>query len=274
MPALVAVPLALAPADLLGGLSLLGNPWLDLGLLLLAGAAAGVVNTMAGGGGFLMLPVLVGLGLPATTANGTMRVAVLAQCATAVATFHRREIRPYKVAAKLAPAMVVGALLGSWLATRIDDQLFRPLVGALLLAWAVLLLFKPDRFLNPPEQPRAPGLLTQLSAVLVGVYGGFLQAGVGFPLIALLSGHLGHELVRANAIKVGVVLAFTSVALVVFALAGQVAWVPAAVLTAGTVAGAWLGARWQIDKGAQVVRYFVLVTVAVAGAAMLRSAFG
>ncbi len=253
----------------LGGVSLLGDPWLDLLLLLVVGAVAGVINAMAGGGSFLVLPVLIGLGLPAGVANGSSRLAVLSQSATAMATFHRRGVRAHGLSARLAAPMILGALLGSWLATRLDDALFRPLIGAVLLAWAVILLVKPDRFLRPPDEAREPTTSSYLLAVLVGVYGGFLQAGVGFPLIALLSGQLGYDLVRANSVKVTLVLAYTLAAFPVFLLAGQIAWAPAIVLAIGTVAGAWLGARWQIDKGSAVVRWFVLVMVAVSGVAML-----
>lgn len=253
----------------LGGVSLLGNPWLDLALVLLVGVLAGVINTMAGGGSFLVLPVLIGLGLPAGVANGTSRVAVLSQSVAGLATFHRRGVRAHGLSARLAAPMVAGALLGAWLATLLDDRLFRPLIGGVLLAWAVLLLVKPDRFLRPPDAAREPDLGSYLFGVAVGVYGGFLQAGVGFPLIALLTGYLGYDLVRANSVKVSLVLAYTLVALPVFVLAGQVAWAPAIVLALGTVAGAWLGARWQLEKGSAVVRWFVLVMVVASGLAML-----
>lgn len=253
----------------LGGVSLLGDPWLDLVLLLVVGAIAGVINVMAGGGSFLVLPVLIGLGLPAGVANGTSRLAVATQSAAALATFHRRNVRAYDITARLAAPMIAGALLGSYLATLLDDRLFRPIIGVVLIAWAAILVVKPDRFVRPPDEQREPNTASYLFAVAIGLYGGFLQAGVGFPLIALLSGQLGYDLVRANSVKVTLVLAFTLGALPVFVLADQVAWAPAIVLAIGTVVGAWLGARWQLEKGGAVVRWFVLVMVAVSGVAML-----
>ncbi len=260
---------AFAPPDL-GGVSLLGDPWLDLGLLVVAGLVAGVVNVMAGGGSFLVLAILIGLGLPAGTANGTIRVAVLAQTGVAAATFHKQGVRPHALTRRLAPPVILGALVGSWLATRLDDALFRPLIGVLLLVWAVLLLVKPDRFLHPPDEEREPTPVTYVLAGAVGLYGGFLQAGVGFPLIALLSGVLGYDLIRANAAKVGLVFGYTLIALPVFALAGQVAWLPAGVLALATMLGAWVGARWQVAKGTDIVRWFVLVMLVVGGVLMLR----
>lgn len=265
---MLAVVDLLSPIDL-GGVSLLGDPWLDLLLLLGAGVVAGIINSMAGGGSFLILPLLIGLGLPAGVANGTSRLAALTQSAAALATFHRRGVRAHGLSARLAAPMIGGALLGSWSATLLDDRLFRPLIGVTLLAWAVILLVKPDRFLRPPDEEREPNWIAYLLATVVGIYGGFLQAGVGFPLIALLTGYLGYDLVRANSVKVTLVMAYTFVALPMFVLAGQVAWAPAIVVAIGTVVGAWVGARWQLKKGASVVRWFVLVMVLVSGVAML-----
>lgn len=255
----------------LGGLSLLGNPWLDLLLLWAAGVAAGVINSMAGGGSFLTIPILVGLGLPANVANGTIRVSIFTQNATLAATMHNNGVRAHGLTLRLAGPVLAGALLGSSLATQIDDAVFRPLVGAVLLVWAAVLAFKPDRFLHPPDDEQAPSARTYVLTLLVGIYGGFLQAGVGFPLIALLSGHLGYDLVRTNAIKASLIFIYTCVALPVFAFAGQIAWIPAIVLAVGTMVGAWIGARWQLKKGAKLVRWFVLVAVTVAGLSMLRS---
>lgn len=265
--------LALIPAPNLGGMSVLGNPWLDLALLVAAGLLAGVINAMAGGGSFLTIPLLVALGLPAGIANGTNRVAVLAQNATLVATFHRNGVRDHALTLKLLVPMLLGAGLGAWLATQLDDAVFRPVIGALLVFWAVVLLVKPDRFLHPPDEQREPTVMTYLLAGVIAIYGGFLQAGVGFPLIALLTGHLGYDLVRANSVKASVVLATTLVALPMFMIYGQVVWTPALVLAAGTMFGAWVGARWQLDKGAAVVRWVVMIMVAISGVLMLRSAF-
>jgi uncharacterized membrane protein YfcA len=263
---------AALPAFELGGVSLLGNPWLDLGVLLLAGFAAGLLNVMAGGGSFLLLPLLIGLGLPANVANGTMRVGVITQSTAAILTFRAKGVHTGRLSLRLAPAMLVGALVGSWLATQIADDVFTPVIGVVLIAWAIVLLVKPDRFLRPPDHERPPSALTHVLCVLIGSYGGFLQAGVGFPLIALLGGHLGYDLVRANSSKVALTLAFTLVALPVFVLADQIAWTPALVLAAATMFGAWAGVRWQLDKGSELVRWFLVITVAISGGAMLVAA--
>jgi hypothetical protein len=255
-----------------GAAEMLSDPRIGLSVLGVAGVLTGLVNALAGGGTFLSLAVLMALGLPASAANGTTRLGVAVQTLASAATFHRRGVREHAAALRLLPAMGVGAVAGAFAATRLDDALLRPVFGAVFLAWAVLLLVRPGSFLDAPPVPRRVGPKTILLAVGVGVYGGFLQAGVGFPLLALLVMQLGYDPVRANAIKAILVGISTVAALVVFAGAGQVAWAEAAVLAAGSLLGGWLGAHWQIEFGARVVRWFVLGMVAVSGAAMLGGA--
>lgn len=242
-----------------------------LGLAVLGAVSilASVINTMAGGGGLLVLPALVALGVPPHIANGTMRIGVLAQNLAAVVAFRRSGVGDLRLVARLLPAMLVGALLGSLLATRLPNAVLRPVFGVVLVVWAVALVVRPGRFITPATEPRTPGALAQLAGLAIGVYGGFLQAGVGFPLMALLITGLGHPAVRGNAIKVALVLGFTVVSLPLFVLADQVRWREGLVLAVGGVLGGWIGAAWQVRGGAGVVRWFVVVAVAVSGVAML-----
>jgi uncharacterized membrane protein YfcA len=240
-----------------------------LAVLVLAAAAAGIVNTMAGGGSLLVIPVLIALGLPPSTANGTLRVGVLVQNVSSLVTFHRRGVRQYALVGKLAVPMLVGAAAGTGLATRVPDDLLEPVFGGLLVVWAVILLFRPGRFIAPPEEPSPVKWTTLVGALAVGFYGGFIQAGVGFPLLLLLVSHLGVDPVRANGTKVALVLAYTLVSLPMFALAGQVAWLEGGALAVGASLGGWLGTRWQVKSGAGLVRWFVVVTVAISGSVMV-----
>lgn len=249
--------------------SLTEEPLVGLAVLALAGMAAGVVNTVAGGGSFLTLPLLMGLGLPAGTANGTIRIGVVFQNLTSAITFHRKGVREYGALARLAVPMCAGALGGSWLATQVPDDALRRVIGAILVVWAVLLIAKPGGWKEPPETPRPTGLWSLLGALGIGLYGGFLQAGVGFPILALLVTGLGYAPVRANALKVLLVLAYTTLAVPVFAMAGQIAWREGITLAVAASIGGWLGTRWQLKSGAGLVRWFVIVTVTISGVAML-----
>ncbi len=238
-------------------------------LLALGSALAAIVNTMAGGGSMLVLPLMLAVGMPPGLANGTLRAGVLVQSLGAVMAFHRKGERPYRLVAKLAVPIVVGAGAGTLVATRLDDALLLPIIGALLATWAVVLLVRPSRFLHADGEPREPGPKTYLAAVGVGFYGGFLQVAVGFPLLALLTMGVGLSAVQANATKVALVLVYTLVSLPIFAAAGQVAWAEGAALAGGGLVGGWFGARWQLRSGAGVVRWFVVITATVSGVLML-----
>jgi uncharacterized membrane protein YfcA len=247
----------------------LGDPVAGPILLVLAGVLAGVANTLAGGGSFIILPILIGLGLSPSVANATSRIGVLAHGSAATITFARARAVPTGLVIRVAPTMCVGALLGAWLATRLDDALLRPLFGAILVLWAILLIVRPGRFIKPPELPRTPGPLAQVLALLIGVYGGFLQAGVGFPLMALFVSMLGHPTLQANAAKIAVVFIYTLMAMSVFMAAGQVAWREGAILAVGMILGGLLGAQLHLRVGAVLVRWAMVVMVAISGIALL-----
>lgn len=249
-------------------------PWVGLVALAVAGAVASVINAMAGGGSLLTLPLLVALGLPPGLANGTNRVGVVMQGVASVITFHRQGVCDYGLVARLLLPMMLGAAAGTALATRLADDRLRVVFGAALAGWAVLLVLRPGRFLHAPDRPRPVGPLALGLGLLIGAYGGFVQAGVGFPLLALLVLHLGHPPVFANAIKVALVLGFSLVSLPMFALAGQVAWREGLALAAGGMLGGWLGTRLQLRAGARLVRWVVVVAVAASGVAMLQGALG
>lgn len=238
-------------------------------LLAAVGVVVGVLNTIAGGGAFLALPLLIGLGVPPGVANGTIRLGVLLQNVSSVVTFWRRGYRDLGVVLRLSPPVVIGAVLGAWAVTRLPDTSLQPLIGGVLLAWAVFLLLRPDRFLSPPATVRPVGPLLLLLAFAVGAYGGFLQAGVGFPLIALLVGGMGYDPVRGNSLKVALVLAYTIVSFPVFVWHDKVAWHAGSALAAGMLFGGWAGTRLQLRAGARLVHGLVIVMVIVSGLTML-----
>lgn len=241
----------------------------DLVLLSLAAIVAGVINAIAGGGSLLLIPLLVGVGLPPTVANGTLRVAIVVQATLATLTFQRRGVKEIPASLRLLPPVVAGAAVGTWLATRLPDTSMRLVFGILLAVWAVVLLLRPDRFLRTQGEPRAPTLGVYVLALVVGLYGGFLQAGVGFPLLALIVVGLGRTTVQANAIKSAVVVVYSTVSLGLFIAADDVAWREGMALAAGSAVGGWLGARWQISSGVALVRWVLIAAVAISAAAML-----
>ena len=223
-------------------------------LLFAVGSVAGTLNVLAGGGSFLTLPVLLFLGLPAPLANGTNRVAILLQNAGAVWSFHRQGVLDRGALAWAALPATAGAALGAWLALDVGDLAFRRLLAVLMVLLSVLSLWSPRR----PSIERRPAW-APLAFFAVGVYGGFVQAGVGFLVLAATTA-AGLDLVRGNAVKVLSVLCWTAAALAVFAANGSVDWRLGAALAAGNLVGGLTGARLTVLKGHRWLRAVVTVT--------------
>ena len=223
-------------------------------LLFAVGCVAGTLNVLAGGGSFLTLPVLLFLGLPAPLANGTNRVGILAQNTGAMFSFRRQGVfEPGALVWAALPA-TAGAILGAWLALGVGDLAFRRLLAVLIVVLSAVSLWSPRRAAGE----RRP-LWTPLAFLAVGVYGGFIQAGVGFLVLAATSA-AGLDLVRGNAVKVMSVLCWTAAALAVFAANGSVDWRLGAALAAGTLVGGVTGARLTVLKGHRWVKAVVTLT--------------
>jgi hypothetical protein len=236
--------------------------------LALCGTAlgAGVVNTLAGGGSLVTVPLLVLLGLPGGVANGTNRVGILLQSGVATWRFRALGVGGLRAALPVLLPVAAGSLLGAWGIVQISDSLFERAFGVVMLLLLVPLL----REVALPRRERAAppshlGPRWALTFFAIGVYGGSFQAGVGIPLLFALS-HAGFDLVRANAIKVIVTAVLTLTAVPVFVLAGQIAWGPALVVAIGYSAGAVLGARLAVRGGERLIRpVLAFAVVALAG---------
>ncbi|HET7132022.1 MAG TPA: sulfite exporter TauE/SafE family protein [Gammaproteobacteria bacterium] len=248
---------------------------MDSHLLLLAavpitGFAAGFINTLAGSGSLITLPILILLGLPANVANGTNRVGVLLQNVVAVTTFRRSGILDSTSTPKLVLPAVVGALVGAALAVDLDETLLRRIIGVLMLAMLPLILLKPERWLDERATGRPARLWVEVPVFFaIGVYGGFIQAGVGIFLIAAFVLGAGFNVLRANALKNLTNLLTTAAALVVFVINDQVDWAVGLTLAVGQAAGAWVAARMAVKRGAPFVRWAVIALVVLSGGALL-----
>jgi len=241
--------------------------WLPFLWLFLVGCVAGTLNVIAGGGSFLTLPILIFMGLPATVANGTNRVGILLQNVGAVWGFHRHRMLNWKWALYAAVPATIGAGFGTFAALLVSDLAFRRILSFLMVAITLVTLLRKDA--EQDEEGQSADDLSLSSIVglavaffIVGLYGGFVQAGVGF-LILTATTWVGLDMVRGNAIKVLCVLAFTALSLAIFAWQGKVEWTLGLVLAAGTVLGGQLGVRLTTLKGHRWVKGVVTATVIV-----------
>ncbi|MBD3242098.1 MAG: TSUP family transporter [Chitinivibrionales bacterium] len=235
-----------------------------LALLFGAGLIAGFINVVAGGGSLITLPALIFYGLPPTVANGTNRIAILLQNVTSIHRFRQKGYWDPALGLKLAVPATAGAIVGSRIAVDIPEQLFRIILSVVMVLVLVLMLFRPKRKAEETEErPLTPGRQAALVAAFfgVGLYGGFIQAGVGFIIMTALSLLTGATLVRINSLKVFLVAFYTVWALIVFVVNGKVAVAAGLVLAAGNSIGAWLSTTLSVSKGDRLIRVLFVVAV-------------
>jgi len=241
----------------------LSDPWLAAALLG-AGVLAGFINTLAGGGGLLILPLLMLTGMSAALANGTMRVGVLIQSIEAVRQFNKRGTMPFAPLPAILVPCLLGTLVGALAAAYLPEAILKPVLLTTLVVVALIMVLKPNQMTpGPEEMPLVPNdsLPAWIGLFFAGVYGGFVQAGVGFVLIAVLVGQMRYDLLRGNALKLAITGSFTVLALGIFVWRDQVAWLPGLLVAAGTLVGVRLGVGFAHRVSPKVLKRILLVMV-------------
>jgi uncharacterized membrane protein YfcA len=239
--------------------------------ILSVGIGAGFINVMAGGGSLLTMPMLIFFGLPSAVANGTNRIALMAQNLVAIASFRKSGYFDWKFSTMLAVPALLGSIVGARFAISLPDEVFNKILSVVMLIVLAIIIWKPHKKLSngPAEDtvPRKIGLV--FIFFLVGIYGGFIQAGVGFIIIAALTLVSGLSLVKINSIKVFVVAIYTTSALVVFIVNNQIHWGYGLTLAAGTSIGAFLGSKFAVKHGEKWVQRILIVAVLIMAVKLL-----
>jgi uncharacterized membrane protein YfcA len=246
-------------------------PWYTIPALIAAGFAAGFINTLAGSGSLITLPALIWIGLPATVANGTNRIGILMQNVVGVGSFMRHRILDVRGTLLLGIPATIGSVIGAQIAVNLDEVMMRRAIGAVMVAMLIVIVIRPQRWLEG-RQTQLDGRPTWVQLVIffaIGVYGGFIQAGVGIFLLAGLVLAIGYDLVRANAVKLGIVLFYIPFALAVFFRNHQVDLLAGVILGVGNMLGAWVGARTAVERGAVWVRRLLIAVVIVSAVDLL-----
>lgn len=237
--------------------------WYHYPLLVVVGFAVGFINTVAGGGSLLSLPVLIFLGLPSSVANGTNRVAIVIQTALATAGFRSKGVSTAPFNIYLGLSALLGALLGAQIAVDIKGETFNRILAIIMIIVVLIILFKPKiKIMELQERLTGKYLWAGILAFFFfGIYGGFINAGLGFIIILFLH-YVNHmTLVRANATKVAVVFIYTLSALAIFIWNDKVIWKVGLIMAIGNATGAWVASRVSVDKGDGFIKTFLVVMV-------------
>ncbi len=235
----------------------------DALLLIGTGIIAGCINTLAGGGSLLTMPLLIFLGLPSAEANASNRVSLFIQNFIAVRGFKSKGVAVFPFAYWVGISASIGSIVGTLIAVDISDQLFNRILAVVMIAVMIATVFKLGKVKEGGVEQFGQKR-TVKSVILfffIGIYGGFIQAGIGFIVIATLSMMHALSLAKTNSIKVFVGFSYTTVALAIFFLNGMVRLDYGLVLALGSATGAWFTSRWSVSIPDKFVRGFLLVTV-------------
>ena len=238
--------------------------WQGLGLIVI-GCVAGFVNVMAGGGSLLSVPVMVFMGMPGPVANGTNRIAILAQNLSATLTFFKKGLSDFKLSLTLSLCAIPGAVAGAYAGSRLEGIWFNRILALIMLGVMVIMTFRDRRGKPGPDTGEKPRnlLVGHLMMVLVGCYGGFIQLGVGFIIMAILNRVMGLDLVRVNMHKTFIIMCYTLAALLVFAWRVDILWIMGGCLAVGNAIGGWLGATCTISKGERAIKIVLNIVLTI-----------
>ena len=237
----------------------------ELILLFVVGIVTGVINTFAGGGSLLTLPMLIFLGLPPSVANGTNRIAILIQSIVTNAGFRSKGVKTYPFSIYFGISATIGAIIGAQIAVEIDEGVFNKIL-AVIMVFVVAYLVLQRRTKYEEIIERVQGKHLWISIILfffVGIYGGFIQAGVGFLMLLVLSGVNHFTLVKSNAIKIVVTGIYTVFAVIIFVLNDKMNWEFGLILAFGNAIGGWFASRYSVKKGDGFIKIFLVIMVVI-----------
>ncbi|SDN42522.1 sulfite exporter TauE/SafE family protein [Vreelandella arcis] len=231
--------------------------------LVAIGILAGFINVLSAGGSMLALPLLMFLGLPTQVANGTNRVAIVLQSVSAIGNFMRAGASHIGLSLRLSVPAVIGSLVGAWLALQVSDALFEAILIAVMAGSALLMLLPQPKLDTRPLTTERLTPVIYLAMFAIGVYGGFIQVGVGVLFIIVLYRMLKIDLAQVNVFKVLIILVYSIPALAMFMWFDQVRWSYGLLLALGSMTGAWLAVKVNMSpRGAMWIKYLTLVMIA------------
>lgn len=245
--------------------------WIEAIALIVSGVVVGFINTLAGGGSVISLSLFLFLGLPVDIANGTNRIAIVLQNLTSVGTFRKKKLLNLRKATKLALPAVIGSLVGAQIAVDVNKEIVERAFAVILLFMIFFMLVKPSAYLYGTEekQNRKLSYGQMLVFFIIGMYGGFIQVGVGYFLLAALVAGSGYDLVKANAIKVWIVLLYSPFALMIFVINGAVHWEYGLMHGVGNIIGAWIASYMAVSRGVQFVKWVIVVVILITSAQLI-----
>lgn len=244
--------------------------WLIATALITSGLLVGFINTLAGGGTIISISLFLFLGLPASVANGTNRIAVFFQTLVSTASFKKQKVLDTRKGLLLGIPTIIGSIIGAEIAVDINEKLFEQAIGVIMLIMLLFIIYKPQSWLKGKAElmNRKISVFQILIFFLIGLYGGFIHVGVGYFILAGLVLNAGYDLVKANALKVFLVLLYAPFTLIVFIYNKQINYEYGLIHAIGNIAGAFIASRFAVSWGANFVRWVIIIIILITSAQM------
>lgn len=235
--------------------------FLQLILIFLTGIASSFINIMAGGGSILNLGAMVLLGVEPAVANGTNRVGLLVQNISGIRSYLKNGKNHIKKGIKISMIVLPGALIGAYIAINISGEIFKKMMSIAILI-VVLSLFLPKK---ARIKKLKNDFIFYILMFLIGIYGGFIQAGVGFLIMATFKHLKDMSLVEINFYKIMIILVYNIPIILMFGVTNNINLIYALALSLGNFIGANLSVKFSLAKGEKGVKIAVGVAVLLMG---------
>ena len=231
--------------------------------LFVAGVLGGALNAVAGGGSFIAFPALMFAGVAPISANATNTVALWVGVTASTGAYRKHLDISRRVMIPLAVTSVIGGIAGAFLLLRTPAHTFLRVLPWLMLGATLLFVFG-GRLARGSNGGLAQDASTAAIAaaatfeLVVSVYGGYFGGGVGILNLAMLAALGMTDIHAMNALKVVLGGIINAVAVVMFAVAGAVAWKPGAIMIVGATLGGYFGAHYAQKLPQSWIRAFVI----------------
>ncbi|KRF17134.1 hypothetical protein ASG90_07370 [Nocardioides sp. Soil797] len=244
---------------------------LEMAAILLAGLAAGTINTVVGSGTLVTFPTLLAFGVPPITANVSNTVGLVPGSVSGAIGYRRELSGQKRRILKLAGASLIGGVIGAVLLLVLPSGAFEAVVPALILLGCLLVLFQPRISAWVARRHEATGGLPEDGAwwvwplvLLTGVYGGYFGAAQGVLLMAVMGIGIDETLQRLNGTKNVLAALVNGISAIIFIVVAGVDWAVAGLIAVGAIIGGQLGATWGRRLPAVGLRAFIVLVGVVA----------
>ncbi|MEI6314770.1 MAG: sulfite exporter TauE/SafE family protein [Syntrophus sp. (in: bacteria)] len=230
-----------------------------------AALAAGLINSVAGGGTVVSFPVLVAMGIPPVTANITNTIGLCPGYFGGIFAQRNDFASQKKRLYAILPASITGGIIGGLLLINLEERSFKILVPYLILTASLLLVVQNPlkRWLHLRAGKHSPSKAGKISAFsllfFASVYGGYFGAGVSVIVIAMLGLIYDDSLTRLNVLKQAISFSINITAAVYFAFSGKVEWLIVLVMIIGSVTGGLAGGKLAGKVNPDILRWLVVI---------------